>query len=62
MSVDADDVALVRKANQAGLAVQALSRWRITSAGKGGILLSFTNISSLEIAQQAAYQLRLALT
>lgn len=62
MSVDGDDVALVRKANQAGLAVQALSRWRITSEGKGGILLSFTNISSAEMAQQAAYQLRMALT
>lgn len=35
ITVDGDDVALVRKANQAGLAVQALSRWRITSAGKG---------------------------
>lgn len=62
MSVDGDDIALVRKANQAGLAVQALSRWRITSEGKGGILLSFTNISSAEMAQQAAYQLRMALT
>ena len=62
ITVDGDDVALVRKANQAGLAVQALSRWRITSAGKGGILLSFTNISSVEMAQQAAYQLRMSLT
>ena len=62
MTVDGDDVALVCKANQAGLAVQALSRWRMTSAGKGGILLSFTNISSVAMAQQAAYQLRMALT
>ncbi len=62
MTVEGDDVALVRKANQAGLSVQALSRWRITSAGKGGILLSFTNISSVVMAQQAANQLRLALT
>ena len=62
ITVDGDDVALVRKANQAGLAVQALSRWRITSEGKGGILLSFTNISSVEMAQQAAYQLRMSLT
>ena len=62
MSVDADDVALVRKANLAGLAVQALSQWRITPNGQGGILLSFTNISSAEMAQQAAYQLRQALT
>lgn len=62
ITVAGDDNALVRKANQAGLAVQALSRWRITSMGKGGILLSFTNIRSAEMAQQAAYQLRLALT
>lgn len=62
ITVAGDDNALVRKANQAGLAVQALSRWRITSTGKGGILLSFTNIRSAEMAQQAAYQLRLALT
>ena len=62
IAVAGDDTALVRKANQAGLAVQALSRWRVTSTGKGGILLSFTNIRSAEIAQQAAYQLRLALT
>ncbi|EPJ3208248.1 PLP-dependent aminotransferase family protein [Salmonella enterica subsp. enterica serovar Derby] len=62
ITVAGDDNALVRKANQVGLAVQALSRWRITSTGKGGILLSFTNIRSAEMAQQAAYQLRLALT
>ena len=41
MSVDGDDVALVRKANQAGLAVQALSRWRITSEGKGNIAVIY---------------------
>ncbi|WP_213133438.1 MocR-like pyridoxine biosynthesis transcription factor PdxR [Citrobacter sp. FP75] len=62
MSVTGEDTALVRKANQAGLAVQALSQWRITSTGKGGILLSFTNIHSAEMARQAARQLRLAIT
>lgn len=61
MSVDGDDTALVRKANQAGLAVQALPLANNVRR-KGGILLSFTNISSAEMAQQAAYQLRLALT
>ncbi|MFS9434934.1 PLP-dependent aminotransferase family protein [Citrobacter sp. C348] len=62
MSVSGEDTALVRKANQAGLAVQALSQWRITSTGEGGILLSFTNIPSLEMSRQAARQLRLAIT
>ncbi|MNI43350.1 HTH-type transcriptional regulatory protein GabR [compost metagenome] len=62
ISVSGEDTALVRKANQAGLAVQALSQWRITSTGEGGILLSFTNIPSVEIARQAARQLRLAIT
>lgn len=62
MTIAGDDVALVRKANQAGLAVQALSHWRMVSAGKGGILLSFTNIHSAEMAQQAARQLRQAIT
>lgn len=62
IAVDGDDAALVRKANQAGLAVQALSHWRLASTGKGGILLSFTNVSSAEMAQAIAYQLRLAIT
>jgi GntR family transcriptional regulator/MocR family aminotransferase len=62
MSVTGEDTVLVRKANQVGLAVQALSQWRITSTGKGGILLSFTNIHSAEMAQQTARQLRLAIT
>ena len=61
MLVSGEDTVLVRKANLAGLAVQALTDWRITSTGKGGILLSFTNIRSVEMAQQAAYQLRLAM-
>lgn len=41
MTVDGDDVALVCKANQAGLAVQALSRWRTTSAGKGDLAVIY---------------------
>ncbi|POT56367.1 DNA-binding transcriptional regulator [Citrobacter amalonaticus] len=59
--VDGDDVALVRKANKAGLAVQALSCWRIKSTGQGGMLLSFTNITSAEMAEQVARQLRQAI-
>ncbi len=35
IEVEGDDKAQVAKANQAGLAVQALSRWRVVSSGKG---------------------------
>lgn len=42
VAVDADDRLLTAKANQAGLAVQALTRWRLKSEGRGGLLLSFT--------------------
>ncbi|MDT7484376.1 MocR-like pyridoxine biosynthesis transcription factor PdxR [Citrobacter koseri] len=62
VAVDADDRLLTAKANQAGLAVQALSRWRLKSEGRGGLLLSFTNITSAEMAKQVARQLREAIT
>lgn len=62
VAVDADDRLLTAKANQAGLAVQALSRWRLQSEGRGGLLLSFTNITSAEMAKQVARQLREAIT
>ncbi|MDX8925125.1 PLP-dependent aminotransferase family protein, partial [Salmonella enterica] len=61
IEVEGDDKAQVAKANQAGLAVQALSRWRVVSSGKGGILLSFTNITSAGMAKQVAWQLRQAI-
>ncbi|EAM5862048.1 TPA: PLP-dependent aminotransferase family protein [Salmonella enterica] len=61
IEVEGDDKAQVAKANQAGLAVQALSRWRVVSSGKGGILLSFTNITSAGMAKQVACQLRQAI-
>ncbi|EFA5512223.1 PLP-dependent aminotransferase family protein [Escherichia coli] len=56
-----DDIAHARKANAAGLAVQALSDWRIRSSGEGGLLLSFTNIVNEGMARQVAQQLRKAL-
>ncbi|SQA99856.1 HTH-type transcriptional regulatory protein gabR [Cedecea neteri] len=62
MEVEGDDLAVESLARAAGLAVQALSRWRIEHAGRGGLLLSFTNISSYELAQRYALQLRLAIT
>lgn len=58
ISVEGDDVSLVEKANRAGLAVQALSRWRIREKAPGGLLLSFTNITSAAMAKQVARQLR----
>lgn len=57
-----DDIAHARKANAAGLAVQALSDWRIRSSGEGGLLLSFTNIVNEGMARQVAQQLRKALS
>ncbi len=57
-----DDIAHARKANAAGLAVQALSDWRIRSSGEGGLLLSFTNIVNEGMARQVAQQLRKSLT
>lgn len=44
IEIEGDNKAQVAKANQAGLAVQALSRWRIASTGKGGILLSLPTL------------------
>lgn len=62
MRVKGDDRALAARARAAGLAVQALSDWRMTSKGEGGILMSFTNVVSLEMARRYARQLRLAIT
>lgn len=61
MRVHGNDRALVEKARKAGLAVQALSDWRIDSQGEGGILMSFTNLTSQAMAQQVAKQLRVAI-
>ena len=45
----------------AGLAVQALSDWRIRHAGEGGLLMSFTNIRSPAMADGLARRLREAI-
>lgn len=62
MRVNGDDRALVEKARKAGLAVQALSDWRMVSQGDGGILMSFTNVTSQAMAHQVAKQLRAAIS
>ncbi|MBJ3816061.1 PLP-dependent aminotransferase family protein [Shimwellia pseudoproteus] len=62
IEIAGDDRALAQRANDAGLAVQALSHWfRDAPPGKGGLIMSFTNLASLGEAQQAARQLRRAI-
>ncbi|WP_183270863.1 PLP-dependent aminotransferase family protein [Buttiauxella sp. A111] len=62
MRVRGDEREWVAKAREAGLAVQALSDWRMVSKGEGGILMSFTNLTSPSLARQAAKQLREAIS
>jgi GntR family transcriptional regulator/MocR family aminotransferase len=62
MRVKGDDRVLVAKARDAGLAVQALSDWRMVTTGEGGILMSFTNLTSQAMALKAAKQLRDAIS
>ncbi|HAZ77809.1 MULTISPECIES: PLP-dependent aminotransferase family protein [Enterobacteriaceae] len=50
--IDGDDRAIVARAQQRGLAVQALSDWHSAQPGRRGILMSFTNITSAEMAMQ----------
>lgn len=55
-----DDRLLARRAREAGLDVQALSDWRMQSRGEGGLLVSFTNLTSPEMAAALVHQLRQA--
>ena len=57
VEIDGDDRAIVARAQQRGLAVQALSDWHSTQPGRSGILMSFTNITSAEMAMQWVGQL-----
>ncbi|MCL3783045.1 PLP-dependent aminotransferase family protein, partial [Prolixibacteraceae bacterium JC049] len=59
--VAGDDRLLAQLARQAGLAVQALSDWRMESRGEGGLIMSFTNLTSAEVANQAVRMLDAAL-
>lgn len=61
IEIHADDRALAQRANQVGLAVNALSDWRLEHPGARGLLLGFTNISSFEMAQQYVALLRKAI-
>jgi GntR family transcriptional regulator/MocR family aminotransferase len=62
INISSDDRALVVRANKAGLAIDALSDWRLQHSGAGGLLLGFTNISSLNMAQHYVALLRKAIT
>ncbi|MEE7534727.1 PLP-dependent aminotransferase family protein [Klebsiella huaxiensis] len=61
VNVEGDDRQLALRGRQAGLAVQALSDWRIDSQGEKGLLMSFTNLTSAERAIDVVRQLKLAL-
>ncbi|EKW5591679.1 TPA: PLP-dependent aminotransferase family protein [Raoultella planticola] len=61
ITVNGDDRALAVKARQAGLSVQALSDWRMQSRGEGGLLVSFTNLTSMAMATEAVRLLKAAL-
>ena len=61
ITVNGDDRALAVKARQAGLSVQALSDWRMQSRGEGGLLVSFTNLTSMAMATEAVRLLKVAL-
>ena len=56
-----DDRPLAQRARRAGLAVQALSDWQMETRGEGGLIMSFTNLTSEEMANQAVRKLYAAL-
>lgn len=45
LSEGLNDQVIATSARQAGLAVQALADWYLTSPAKRGLLISFTNVS-----------------
>lgn len=61
MAVKGDDREQARRCQRAGLAVQALSDWRMLSRGEGGLLMSFTNITSAVMAREVVGELKQAL-
>lgn len=52
VAIDGDDKSIVARAQLRGLAVQALSDWHSTHPVRSGILMSFTNITSAEMAMK----------
>lgn len=58
VAVEGDDRAMAYQARRAGLAVQAVSDWRIANNGQAGLIMSFTNIISQKMAQQQVAALK----
>ena len=56
-----DDRALAARAQARGLAVQALSDWRLRTSAQTGLLMGFTNIASRQMAEQLASALHASL-
>ncbi|MDK2778190.1 MAG: PLP-dependent aminotransferase family protein [Pseudomonadota bacterium] len=52
-----DDRLLVRRAQKAGFALQALNDWRTEEAEAGGLIMGFTNIAGADAARALARQL-----
>lgn len=61
VAVEGDDRAMAYQARRAGLAVQAVSDWRIANNGQAGLIMSFTNIISQKMAQQQVAALKEAI-
>ncbi|MDF3007574.1 MAG: hypothetical protein K0R86_1441 [Enterobacter kobei] len=61
MAVEGDDREMAARANQAGLAVQALSAWQLEGETRRGLIASFTNVASANMAEQLAEKLRRAI-
>lgn len=57
MPVSGNDRALAARGQEVGLAVQALSDWRLAPDGPGALLMGFTNITDAEMAQKLAAKL-----
>ncbi|HKS33152.1 MAG TPA: PLP-dependent aminotransferase family protein [Enterobacteriaceae bacterium] len=57
VDIEGDDQESARRAREAGLSVQALSDWQIEPRGHRGLLISFTNLISPEMAKQAVEKL-----
>lgn len=61
VSVDGDDRMMARRAREAGLAVQAITDWRMAHPGDAGLIMSFTNIVSPVMANEQVAALRRAI-
>ncbi|MBY4947525.1 PLP-dependent aminotransferase family protein [Cupriavidus respiraculi] len=58
---DMDDVALVRRAREAGFGLQALTDWRQGADGPRGLMVGFTNVATAGQAQDVVRRLMAAL-